>query len=98
MWLNYRAEAVFGVVLVIIVGASTYLSQFINDTYGCSFYQFVNRYRIEEAQRLMRECPEMKLDDVATRSGFSSRSYFTQVFTKEVGFSPREWGKGNVSC
>ena len=27
----------------------TYLSQFINDTYGCSFYQFANRYRIEEA-------------------------------------------------
>ena len=69
----------------------TYLSQFINDTYGCSFYQFVNRYRIEEAQRLMREHPDMRLSDVATRSGFSSRRVFSQIFTREAGTTPTEW-------
>ena len=71
----------------------TYLSQFINDTYSCSFYQFVNRNRIEEAQRLIRECPEMRLADVATRSGFSSREAFARTFTQMTGLSPREWGK-----
>jgi len=71
----------------------TYLSQFINDTYGCPFYQFVNRYRIEEAQRLMREHPDMRLSDVATRSGFSSRESFARTFTQVTGLSPREWGK-----
>ena len=71
----------------------TYLSQFINDTYGCSFYQFANRYRIEEAQRLMRECPKMKLSDVATRSGFASPIVFSSVFSKETGVNPREWNK-----
>ena len=29
----------------------TYLSQFIHDEFDCSFFQFVNRYRIEEAKR-----------------------------------------------
>lgn len=71
----------------------TYLSQFINDTYGCSFYQFVNQYRIEEAKRLLRECPELKIEEIAIQSGFSSRSSFTQTFTKETGLSPREWSK-----
>ena len=28
----------------------TYLSQLIHAEYGCTFYQFVNRYRIEEAK------------------------------------------------
>ena len=71
----------------------TYLSQFINDTYGCSFYQFVNRYRIEEAKRLMNENPEMKLTDVAVRSGFSSLSVFSRAFSRETGLSPSEWSK-----
>lgn len=71
----------------------TYLSQFINDTYGCSFYQFVNQYRIEEAKRLLRERPELKIEEIAIQSGFSSRSSFTQTFTKETGLSPREWSK-----
>ena len=71
----------------------TYLSQFINDTYGCSFYQFVNRYRIEEAQRLMHEHPDMRLSDVATRSGFKSRESFARTFTQVTGLSPREWIK-----
>lgn len=71
----------------------TYLSEFINTTYGCTFYQFVTRYRIEEAKRLMRECPELKLADVAARSGFSSPSAFTKIFTKETGHTPSEWFK-----
>ena len=69
----------------------TYLSQFINSEYGCSFYQWVNRLRIEEAKRLMREQPELKMQDVAERCGFSSRSVFTQVFTREAGVSPSKW-------
>ena len=69
----------------------TYLSQFINTTYGCTFYQFVTRYRIEEAKRLMREYPDLTVADVAVRSGFSSRIVFSRTFTRETGLTPREW-------
>ena len=69
----------------------TYLSQFINTEYGCSFYQWVNGLRINEAKRLMTEQPELKMQDVAKRCGFSSRNVFTQVFTRETGKRPSEW-------
>lgn len=69
----------------------TYLSQFIHDEFDCSFFQFVNRYRIEEAKRLLREEPSLTIEEVALRSGFSSRISFTRVFTNETGLSPREW-------
>jgi AraC-like DNA-binding protein len=69
----------------------TYLSQFIHDEFDCSFFQFVNRYRIEEARRLLREEPSLTIEQVALRSGFSSRVSFTRVFTNETGLSPREW-------
>lgn len=71
----------------------TYLSEFINTTYGCTFYQFVTRYRIEEAKRIMRENSELKMADVAVRSGFSSQSAFSRTFTRETGQIPREWYK-----
>lgn len=69
----------------------TYLSQFINSTYGCSFFQLVNRYRIEEAQRLMAAHPDMKMTDVASACGFSSPAVFSRTFTRQTGVSPREW-------
>ena len=71
----------------------TYLSQLIHSEYDSTFYQFVNRYRIEEAKRLLHENPDMRIEDVASGSGFSSREVFTRVFTKETGVTPREWSK-----
>ena len=71
----------------------TYLSRFLRDEFGCTFYQFVNKYRIEEAKRLMTEQPDLKLTDVAAQCGFSSQSVFAQTFSRETGISPREWSK-----
>ena len=71
----------------------TYLSHFIKAEYGCTFYQFVNRYRVEEAKRLKLANPDLKMDEVAARCGFSSRTVFSNVFTREEGVSPREWFK-----
>jgi AraC-like DNA-binding protein len=69
----------------------TYLSQLINNEYGCNFYQFVTNYRIEEAKRLMREHPDMKFQEIAEQCGFSSPTVFSRIFAREVGMSPREW-------
>lgn len=69
----------------------TYLSGFVNAEYGCNFYQFVTNYRIGEAKRLMEENPEMKVQDVAEQSGFSSASVFSRTFARETGSSPTEW-------
>lgn len=71
----------------------TYLSRFLRDEFGCTFYQFVNKYRIEEAKRLMTEHPDLKIADVAAQCGFSSQSVFAQTFSRETGLSPREWSK-----
>ncbi len=69
----------------------TYLSQFINTEYGCSFYHWVNGLRIEQAKRLLTENPEMKLKDIAQQSGFSSPTVFSRIFIRETGMTPRDW-------
>ena len=69
----------------------TYLSQLINSEYGCNFYQFVTKYRIEDAKRMMVEHPDWKLQDIAEKCGFSSPVVFSRIFTRETGITPREW-------
>jgi AraC-like DNA-binding protein len=69
----------------------TYLSQLINTEYGCSFYRFITRYRIQEAKRLMTEQPDMKVQDIAQQSGFSDRKVFSRTFTRETGLNPTKW-------
>ena len=71
----------------------TYLSQFIHNEYGCTFYQFVNRYRIEEAKRLKLEHPELKVQDISARCGFSSPAVFSRTFASIEGMTPREWAR-----
>ena len=71
----------------------TYLSQFIHSEFGCNFYLFVNRYRIEEAKRLMADNPDMKMAEISASCGFSSPSVFSRTFTSIAGQSPSEWGK-----
>lgn len=68
----------------------TYLSHFLKSTYHCSFYNLVNRYRVEEAMRLMREHPDMKMTEVAYACGFSSPAVFSRTFTRLEGISPRD--------
>lgn len=69
----------------------TYLSQLINSEYGCSFYQFVTHYRVEEAKRLLHEQPAMKMQDIAEHCGFSSPTVFARIFARETGKNPSEW-------
>ena len=69
----------------------SYLSRYINTTYGCNFCQFVTNYRIEDAKHLLREHPEMKLWEVAENTGFASSAVFSRTFAKETGHTPTDW-------
>ena len=73
----------------------TYLSQLINAEYDCTFYQFVTNYRIEEAKRLMKEQPDLKMQDIAEQCGFSSPVVFSRIFARETGETPSEWCANN---
>ena len=73
----------------------TYLSQLIHAEYDCTFYQYVTNYRIEEAKRLMKEQPDLKMQDIAEQCGFSSPVVFSRIFVRETGETPSEWSANN---
>lgn len=72
----------------------TYVSALLNNLSGEKFTALITRLRVEYAQRLMREHPEMVLDDVADESGFSSRTTFYRSFKALTGMTPQEWKRG----
>ena len=68
-----------------------YVSDCINALAGCSFIDYVNGYRIRYAQRLLRERPDMRLQEVIEEAGFSSEVTFYRHFKARTGQTPSEW-------
>ncbi len=60
----------------------TYIYQAVNQQMGISFNEFINRYRIAHAKRLMANDPTLSMNDVALLSGFASLSSFYRNMKK----------------
>lgn len=73
----------------------THLSNYINQTKGMSFSDYINSLRVEHAKRLLSQNTEnTKIVTIATQSGFSSEQSFYRNFHKFTGMKPLEWVKG----
>lgn len=71
----------------------TYLSEFINTTYGVSFRDWITGLRIDYAKRLLVQYPKLTLADISERSGFLSPSHFIRIFKENAGCTPTRWRK-----
>ncbi|WP_411030124.1 helix-turn-helix domain-containing protein [Spongiimicrobium sp. 3-5] len=74
-------------------------SQIINECFQMSFYEFINKYRIEEAERLLIDESEndLNITDIAYKSGFNNRISFYNAFKKYVGITPSEYRNRNLA-
>ncbi|GAB3824251.1 helix-turn-helix domain-containing protein [Hymenobacter jeollabukensis] len=71
---------------------TSWLSRVINTGCGQNFNDFVNEYRVREAEQRLRD-PQFRhytLLAVALESGFNSKSTFNRVFRKLRGLTPSE--------
>jgi AraC-like DNA-binding protein len=71
------------------------LSYAVNSGFNENFYQFINRYRIEEAKKLLSN-PEMNylnLLGIAFEVGFNSKTVFNTTFKKVTGKTPSQFKK-----
>ncbi len=69
------------------------LSLVFNRHFGSNFYEFINRYRIEEAQKMLAD-PKHKsktITHIYLDAGFNSKSVFNTFFKKHVGKTPTEY-------
>ena len=67
-----------------------YLSHAFKQEYGVSPINYMISRRINESKYLLAET-DLSLSQIAQLLGFSSLSYFSQVFRKTQGVSPMEY-------
>ena len=73
------------------IGVSeNYLSEVFNKELGLSPWDYLTRYRIQQAKILMRTSNE-NITSIAFQVGYDDPAYFSRVFRKETGFSPRDF-------
>lgn len=72
------------------------LTEVLNTRLGVSFYEFVNGYRVREAQSRLRDAAYANLSVLAVGmdAGFQSKSSFNAVFKKMTGETPSEYRNG----
>ena len=71
----------------------TRLYEIAKESYGVGIAEFIRRQRIEMAQSLLLNSPELGIDEIASRCGFHDYNYFFTVFRKVTGKSPKEYLK-----
>lgn len=67
-----------------------YLTRLFNRELGISPWDYLNRYRILKARKLLTTTTE-SIGVIARQVGFTDQSYFSRVFRKVVGISPQEY-------
>ena len=73
------------------VGVSEdYLSRIFAKETGVSPWEYLNRYRVQQAKRVLRET-QKNVTWIAAQVGFEDPAYFSRVFQRIVGCSPREY-------
>jgi AraC-like DNA-binding protein len=76
------------------LGISIHETSFlINETTKDNFYNFINKYRVEEAKKLLAssKIEELNILGIAFASGFNSKTTFNTTFKKLVGVSPSQY-------
>lgn len=70
-----------------------HLSQVINQELGCTFFELINRFRIQEARQVLKENSECKMESLAYELGYRSKSAFFNAFKKETSLTPGQFAQ-----
>jgi AraC-like DNA-binding protein len=70
-----------------------HISQAINEIGKTPFWNFVNVYRLKEAQKRLKDPAfhNYTIEAIAIDSGFNSLSTFNSLFKRTTGVTPKEW-------
>ncbi len=87
---NYAGKLVLGDVAKRFQVSPNHLSSVFKKYNGAGFAEFVAQVKVEKAKELIRD-GKYKMFEVAQLLGFDDAFYFSKVFKKIAGMSPREY-------
>lgn len=89
---HYRGKVTSAEAAAICRLTTFQFSRVFRETYGLTFQDYLIRYRIREAGRLLKN-PNAQVAEVASLVGFNDPSYFTKVFRRYTGISPSRYAE-----
>ena len=69
-----------------------YISRIYKERTGEKLFDTINQKKIEAAKRYIED-GKMKIYEIADRTGWEDTAYFSRVFKKYTGYSPKEYEK-----
>ena len=87
---NYESKITLQDVVQALNYSETFLNRKFKEAVGTTFIDYLNRYRVQRAIELMKD-KKLPVQEVAWRCGIGDYKYFTTVFRKYVGCSPKEY-------
>ena len=67
-----------------------YLSRLFKFRYGFNIYEYLLMVRMERAKELLTD-GEIKIQDIAMRTGYSDTNYFSKAFRNYTGLTPSDY-------
>lgn len=69
----------------------SHLSRYFKHQMGAGVLEYIHQSRVELAKDMLKNSPEVKIRDVAVRSGFCNITTFIRVFKKYEGMTPGQY-------
>lgn len=74
--------------------SKSYLSARFREETGMTMTAYIAKKRMDNAQELLKNTT-LPVQDIASLSGYDDAAYFTRLFKKKTGISPRDYRKNN---
>lgn len=74
----------------------SYISRLFKRQKGVSPNEYVTKYRIEMAKKLLLENKDVRIKEIADMVGFKESYYFSKTFKRETGMWPTEFVNDNA--
>ena len=87
---NYHRHISLEEIAAISYMSKTYLSTLFKKETGYSISEYINSVRVGRAQSLLLDS-ELSIVEIARMCGFEDQSYFTKVFRKITGITPKKF-------
>jgi len=88
---NYAEELTLNKVADAIYISAFYLSHLFRKELNTTFSDYLCKIRIEKAKEFLKNGDDMRINEIAEKTGFNNPNYFAKTFRKIAGVAPKEY-------